>query len=156
MMPLTPRAATILAVLVMLVGLGRAAHAQMHEQNFGRYIVRANVVHGHALSQDAPERRRLKLEDNEALLDVVVLKTRYPPPDPVRAYVLVTVREPTGRTHDIEMRPVVADRGVSFSGAIPIPSPRVLMDFKITAYPEDDTALTMEFSEILYRGNSPR
>ena len=143
-------AAAIVAILALLHA-GASAQAQLHEQHFGRYIVRANVVHTHTLPRQVLETHRLQAGDDRALLDVVVLKTRYPPPDPVRAYVLVTMREPTGYSREIEMRPIAANDRVSFVGIIPISAPRVPVDFKITVYPEDDTALTMEFSEILYR-----
>src|SRR4029434_6434175 len=63
-----------LAALCALAGTPFPADAQVHEQNFGRYVVRASVVHSSKLTKSVLEKHGLASDPQRAFLRVVVLR----------------------------------------------------------------------------------
>jgi hypothetical protein len=147
-----------IAVLTAAVALGivfDAAHAEVHEQSFGRYVVRADVTHTQSVPRDVLERHRVKSAPDRALLEVVVRRHTASAPKTVRATVTATAREPSGRVLDIEMFPVAVGERVSFLGLVPISAPQSMLEFIVQVLPEDDLGLRMEFSDTVTQRSKP-
>ena len=145
----------MLAALCALAGTPLPAAAQVHEQDYGRYVIRANVVHSTLLPEPVLEKHGLASDPQRAFLNVVVLRGDAAPRETAPATVIATVKEPSGYTRDIDMRAVSEGGRVSWIGPIPISAPRSAFDFTVTAFVEADTALTMQFTERVYRREEP-
>ena len=140
-----------LAALCSLVGTPFQAAAQVHEQNFGRYVIRASVVHSSMLAKSVLEKHGLASTPQRAFLNVVVLRRDAASLEAVPATVLATLREPSGETRDIDLRPVTDGGRVSWIGPIPISASRSTLVFTVTALAEATTALKMQFTERVYQ-----
>ena len=140
-----------LAALCGLAGTPFPAAAQVHEQNFGRYVIRASVVHSSTLAKSVLEKHGLASDPQRAFLNVVVLGGDGASSATAPATVIATVREPGGYTRDIDLRAVTEGGRVSWTGPIPISASRSTLDFTVTAFPEANTALKMQFAERVYQ-----
>ena len=126
------------------------AAAQVHEQTFGRYVIRASVVHSSNLTKSVLEKHGLASDPQRAFLKVVVLRDDAAPRE-TAPMVIATVREPSGRTRDIDLRAVTEGGRVSWIGPIPISASHGRLDFTVTAFTEATTALKMQFTERVYQ-----
>ena len=148
--------ACIASLAVVALGIVfDAAHAEVHEQSFGRYVVRAGVTHTLSVPQEVLDRYRLKSAPDRALLEVVVRRHTTSPPRTVRATVTATAREPNGQVLDIEMFPAAAGERVSFLGLVPFSAPQATLEFTVHVLPEDDLGLRMEFSDTVSQRSRP-
>jgi hypothetical protein len=133
--------------LLLTVGVVAAASAQaaVHEREFGRYVLRANV--GPASDMSARAREANAPQPDSLVLDVAVVKNEPGRRSTIPAVVDAKVSEPGGATHKVTLRPVEVDGRVSYVGTIPVRASQVPLDFMINALPEDDTAMKMEFRD---------
>jgi hypothetical protein len=144
-----------LAALCTLAGAPFPAAAQVHEQNFGRYVIRASVVHSSMLTKSVLEKHGLASHPRRAFLNVVVLWADAARRETAPATVIATVREPSGYTRDIDLRAVTEGGRVSWIGPIPISASHSTLEFTVTALAEATTALKMRFTERVYQREDP-
>jgi hypothetical protein len=133
-------------VLWLLANVTTTALAEPHERDFGNYIIRADVVHSSALSDETLKRHGLSRTYPRRLLDVVVLKAGKYPRKMASAIVVAHVRGPRGYVGQIDMHAARAHGRISWLGEIPATLPGTSLRFVVTAFPEDDTAVSMEFA----------
>ncbi len=145
------------AVLVLLTAVAvltlcaRAAHAQVHEVDFGRYTVRANLASSMSLPAGELNDYGLLRADDQAVLSVVVLDdTADVPGATVPVRLKVQMRRLAGSSHDIEMHAAVANDRVSYLGNVPIRGNRMTAHFSVTVRPSHGEPMTMHFAERLY------
>jgi hypothetical protein len=141
--------ATLAVGLILLLRASSVtADDYPHEQNFGRYVIRAKVIQADALPRATLERHRLTFEGNHDLLEVLVLKggaRALLETAPVT--VVASMREAGGAELPIDMHPIVVNGRLSWVGTSPESAPGKPLDFSVTAFAEDDTAFEMEFSD---------
>jgi len=133
-------------VFCLLATAATTALAEPREQDFGNYTIRADVVHSSALSDETLKLHGLSKTSQRQLLDVVVLRAGKPPRKTVPALIVAHVRGPKGYVRQIDMHAARAKGRVSWLGEIPATVPRSGLRFVVTAFPEDDTAVSMEFA----------
>lgn len=135
-MPL--QTAMLVAALGLMSAVGGNAHAQVHEQAFGGYVVRANVVSAASLPEAQAREHRIEPSPNTGVLDVVVLRKSDRAGATVTAEVDAWIVALTGVEIPIEMRAAVANERVSYVGTFDIPPRPSEVRFRIQVRPEDE------------------
>lgn len=142
------RAITLCCTLVGLsLLLPAAARAQVHERQFGDYLLRANIASVDALPEETV--RRHDIGDARALLNIVVLDKAEKPRRTLRASVSATTEDPAGYRRELEMREVIASGRTSYVGAIPSDAPQTFLEITIEVRMPDGASTRLRFEEKL-------
>jgi hypothetical protein len=131
--PLPSRCAMAIAVFVA-IGCSLAiddAAAQLHQQAFGPYTVRANVIGSLALEPAIARRHDIVPSRDRAVLNIVVVPSGGVAPRGMTARIDAHVTPGGSATHHVTMREVVENESVSYVG-----------DFEAT--PGTTVAVTLE------------
>ncbi len=131
--------AMLIAALSLMSAIGGNAHAQVHEQTFGSYVVRANVIAAASLSEAQASKHRIEVSPNTGVLNVVVLRRSDRAGATVPAEVRAWIAALAGVKVPIEMRAAVANERVSYFGTFDIPARQSDVQFRIWVRPEDET-----------------
>lgn len=136
-MPL--QTAMLVAALGLMSAIGGIAHAQVHEQIFGGYVVRANVVSAASLPVAQAREHGIEASPNTGVLNVVVLRQSDRAGATVPAEVHAWIVAVSGVEVPIETRAAVANERVSYFGTFDIPARQSDVQFRIRVRPEAET-----------------
>lgn len=136
--------AMLIAAMGLLSAIGGNARAQVHEQTFDGYVVRANVIAAASLSEAQASEHRIEASPNTGVLNVVVLRRSDRAGATVPAEVRAWVVAIAGVEVPIEMRAAVANERISYFGTFDIPARQSDVQFRIWLQPEAET-LSFEF-----------
>ncbi len=132
-------AAILAAALGLMSAIGGNAHAQVHEQTFGNYVVRANVIAASALSEAQASEHAIEASPDTGVLNVVVLRRSDTPGATVPAEVRAWIAAIAGFKVPIDMRAAVANERVSYFGTFEIPARQSDVQFRIWVRPVDES-----------------
>lgn len=137
-MPL--QTAMLVAALGLMSAVGGIAHAQVHEQTFDGYVVRANVVAATSLPEAQARKHGIKVSPDTGVLNVAVLRQSDRPGATVPAEVNAWVVAVSGVEVPIETRSAVAkNERVSYFGTFDIPARQSAVRFRIQVRPEAES-----------------
>lgn len=130
-MLLLPRLIAALALAACAV----SSQAQVHEIRQGDHLLRSSTVASNSLDPATAEHHGIEPAANRAVLNVLVLRRSGKVDTPVTATVTAFIHDLAGVRHDISMREVRENGGISYMGTYDF-LPREVIDFKVTALPD--------------------
>lgn len=131
--------AMLVAALGLMSVLGGNARAQVHEQTFDSYVVRANAIAAASLPERQAREHRIEATPNTGVLNVVVLRRSDEAGATVPAEVRAWITAIAGVEVPVEMRAAVANGRVSYLGTFDIPARQSDVQFRIWVRPEIET-----------------
>jgi hypothetical protein len=111
------------------------ASAQSHEARQDGYVLRASTVPSQAIGEETARAHGIRPAPDRAVLNVSIQRDPPGTVATVRAQVTAETTDLVGRTRSVELREVVENGGVSYTGSYDV-LPRQVLDFHITALPE--------------------
>lgn len=149
-------AAIAAALLLLSVWPALEGAAQPHERAFENHVLRSSAVSSMAISEAAAAAHDIRRASDLGILNVTVLKKASQLTETVPAKVNAYATDLSGARRTIEMRETKAAGWVSYTGTFPF-APREVLDFSISAQPEDGgPLLEMSYRERIWHDEQGR